>query len=184
MLTFLVGGARSGKSTLAVQMGEHHGGPVHFLATAEPFDDDLRDRVARHRAERPAAWVTEEVPVELAAAVLAATAGAFLIVDCLTVWLANLMVHAPSPSEADDFVNHHVAELADALRHRAGVTPAPTVVVSNEVGMGVHPESAMGRDYRDHLGRVNQLVAAAADRTLLMVAGRALRLDNPWELLR
>ena len=184
MLTFLVGGARSGKSTLAVQMGEHHGGPVHFLATAEAFDDDLRDRIARHRAERPDGWTTEEVPVELADAVLAVPADSFLIVDCLTVWLANLMVHAPAQSGTGGFVEHHVARLADALRHRAGVTHAPIVVVSNEVGMGVHPESPMGRDYRDHLGRTNQLVAAVADRSLLMVAGRALRLDNPWELLR
>ncbi|MBP9051651.1 MAG: bifunctional adenosylcobinamide kinase/adenosylcobinamide-phosphate guanylyltransferase, partial [Ilumatobacteraceae bacterium] len=68
-LTFLVGGARSGKSTLAVQMGEHHGGPVHFIATAQAFDDDLRARVARHRAERPTTWTTAEVPLELASAV-------------------------------------------------------------------------------------------------------------------
>jgi|JI10StandDraft_1071094.scaffolds.fasta_scaffold99088_3 adenosylcobinamide kinase/adenosylcobinamide-phosphate guanylyltransferase len=184
MLTFLVGGARSGKSTLAVQMGEHHGGPVHFLATAEPFDDDLRERVARHRAERPDGWTTEEVPVALADAVVAAPADSFLIVDCLTVWLANLMVHAPSPEAVVGFVETHVAALAEALRHRAGTTHAPTVVVSNEVGMGIHPESPMGRDYRDQLGRANQLIAATADRTLLLVAGRALRLDNPWELLR
>jgi adenosylcobinamide kinase / adenosylcobinamide-phosphate guanylyltransferase len=179
-LTFLVGGARSGKSTLAVQMGEHHGGPVHFIATAEAFDDDLRDRIARHRAERPAGWSTAEVPVALAASVVDAPAGAFLIVDCLTVWLSNLFVHVSGAAERAG----HGEALIGALRARSMHGTAATVVVSNEVGMGVHPETPMGREYRDELGRLNQLVAAAADRSLLLVAGRALRLDNPWELLR
>lgn len=179
-LSFLIGGARSGKSTLAVQLGEHHGGPVHFIATTEPFDDDLRDRVARHRAERPAAWSTAEVPVALAAAVAEAPAGTFVIIDCLTVWLANLFAHGADHTGR----NSAVESLVDALRGRSIVGIAPTVVVSNEVGMGVHPETAMGREYRDELGRLNQSVAAVADRSLLLVAGRALRLDNPWELLR
>ncbi len=179
MLTFLVGGARSGKSTLAVQMAEHHGGAVHFLATAEPFDDDLRARIARHRAERPTGWSTGEVPLELPDAIVAAPADAFLIVDCLTVWLGNLTVHTESPFE----LANHIDDLASALRQRAHSTDVPTVVVSNEVGMGLHPDTELGRQYRDDLGRLNQLVAAVADRTLLLVAGRALRLDNPWELL-
>jgi adenosylcobinamide kinase/adenosylcobinamide-phosphate guanylyltransferase len=178
-LTFLLGGARSGKSTLAVQMGEHHGGPVHFIATAQAFDDDLRERIARHRAERPVGWSTAEVPLDLAAAVADSPAGAFVIVDCLTVWLGNLFVHTDDTGRAAAS-----AAFVAALRDRAVHGTAPTVVVSNEVGMGVHPETTMGRDYRDELGRLNQAVAAAADRSLLLVAGRALRLDNPWELLR
>lgn len=180
MLTFLIGGARSGKSTLAVQMGEHHGGPVHFIATAEAFDDDLRERIARHRAERPTGWATAEVPLDLAAAIAAAPPEAFLIVDCLTVWLANLFVHVidrPRRAQAFD-------DAIAALRDRGRLGSGPTVVVSNEVGMSVHPETPMGREYRDELGRLNQLVAATADRALLLVAGRALRLENPWELLR
>jgi adenosyl cobinamide kinase/adenosyl cobinamide phosphate guanylyltransferase len=180
VLTFLIGGARSGKSTLAVQMGEHHGGPVHFLATAEAFDDDLRARIARHRAERPAGWTTVEVPLDLADAVAAAPADAFLIVDCLTVWLANLLEHVPVAADRALAADQLVA----ALRGRGMVGTGPTVVVSNEVGMGVHPETPLGRRYRDDLGRVNQLVAAVADRSLLLVAGRAVRLDNPWDLLR
>lgn len=179
-LTFLVGGARSGKSTLAVQMGEHNGGPVHFIATAEAFDDDLRERIERHRAERPAGWSTAEVPLELADGIADAPAGSVVIVDCLTVWLGNLFVHASAHSERSAAADALVA----ALRERAVHATAPTVVVSNEVGMGIHPETTMGREYRDELGRLNQAVAAAADRTLLLVAGRALRLDNPWELLR
>jgi len=179
-LTFLLGGARSGKSTLAVQMGEHHGGPVHFIATAQAFDDDLAARIARHRLERPAGWTTVEEPVELAPTVHAAPAAAFVIVDCLTVWLANLFVHVTDPQRRMQAMDEMVAALRD--RGRAG--SGPTVVVSNEVGMGVHPETPMGREYRDELGRLNQAVAAVADRSLLLVAGRALRLDNPWELLR
>lgn len=179
-LTFLVGGARSGKSTLAVQMGEHHGGPVHFIATAEAFDDDLRDRIARHRAERPAGWSTAEVPVELAAAVADAPAGAFVIIDCLTVWMGNLFAGPGGVADRTAAADALIGALRDRAAHGAG----PTVVVSNEVGMGVHPETPMGRDYRDELGRLNQSVAAVADRSLLLVAGRALRLDNPWELLR
>jgi adenosyl cobinamide kinase/adenosyl cobinamide phosphate guanylyltransferase len=180
MLTFLIGGARSGKSTLAVQMGEHHGGPVHFIATAEGFDDDLRARIARHRAERPAGWATSEVPVDLAQAVSAAPAESFLIIDCLTVWLANVLEHLPAGVDRSRAID----ELVAALRERGRVGTGPTVVVSNEVGMGVHPETPLGREYRDELGRVNQLVAGVADRSLLLVAGRAVRLENPWDLLR
>lgn len=175
MRTLLVGGARSGKSTLAVQMGERHGAPVTFVATAEPFDDDLRDRVARHRLERPTHWITVECPVALHDAVHDAPAEHFLIVDCLTVWLGNLFAHLPDEAARNDAV----ARFCDALRAREG----DTVVVSNEVGMGVHPETTMGREYRDELGRLNQSVAALADTTLLLVAGRAVRLHDPWELL-
>jgi adenosyl cobinamide kinase/adenosyl cobinamide phosphate guanylyltransferase len=172
MLTLLVGGARSGKSSLAVRMGERQLAPVTFIATAEPFDDDLRERVARHREERPPQWHTVECPLELAAAIRAAPADHFLIVDCLTVWLGNLFVHVIDPSSS-------IREANEALRARAGAT----VVVSNEVGMGLHPDTPIGREYRDQLGRLNQLVAAGADATLLMVAGRAVRLTDPWELL-
>ncbi|MCY7297650.1 MAG: bifunctional adenosylcobinamide kinase/adenosylcobinamide-phosphate guanylyltransferase [Ilumatobacteraceae bacterium] len=178
-LTFLIGGARTGKSTLAVQVGEHHGGAVHFIATAEPFDDDLRERVERHRAERPLAWTTAEVPVELAGAIDGAPPDAFVIVDCLTVWLANLLIHVIDPQRRAQYEHDTVA----ALRERAATT-SPVVVVSNEVGMGIHPDTPMGREYRDELGRLNQLVAAAADTSLLVVAGRALRLENAWDLLR
>lgn len=180
MLTFLIGGARSGKSTLAVQMGEHHGGPVHFVATAEAFDDDMRARIERHRTERPETWATVEVPVELADAVASAPPGALLIVDCLTVWMANLFHHAPDAAARAAAVAH----VTEALGARRAVGSGPTVVVSNEVGMGVHPETMLGREYRDELGRANQLIAGIADRSLLLVAGRALRLDNPWDLLR
>ena len=179
MLTFLVGGARSGKSTLAVQMGEHFGGPVVFVATAEPFDDDMALRVARHRDERPAAWTTVEEAVDLASVFHAVPDSSFLIIDCLTVWLANLVVRVIPEPRIAQMTDDTVAE----LRARRARGAAPTVVVSNEVGLGIVPADAATRAYRDQLGRINQLVAAVADTSLFMVAGRAVPLVDPWELL-
>lgn len=179
MITFLVGGARSGKSTLAVQLGERHAsagstGSVVFVATTEPFDDDLRARVAAHRRERPD-WPTIEAPIELAGAVASAPADAMVIVDCLTVWLGNLVHHVPETAARTAAIDAFL----EALRARTG----PTVVVSNEVGLGLHPDTRLGREYRDDLGRLNQRVAALADRSLFLVAGRALPLVDPWEVL-
>ena len=109
---------------------------------------------------------------ELAGALRSVGDDEFLVVDCLTVWMGNLFAHGNDIPSA-------VTSLVDALTSRQG----PTVVVSNEVGMGIHPETSMGREYRDDLGRLNQAVAAVADTTLLLVAGRAVRLHDPWELL-
>jgi adenosyl cobinamide kinase/adenosyl cobinamide phosphate guanylyltransferase len=171
-LTFLIGGARSGKSSLAVAIGERHDGEVTFIATAQAFDDDMRHRIGRHRAARPA-WTTVEAPLALADAVAAAPGGVLLIVDCLTVWLGNLL-HAGTvdPDRA-------ARGVIGALAEREG----PSVVVSNEVGMGLHPQTALGRRYRDDLGRLNQSFATAATTSLLVVAGRAVRLRDPWEFL-
>jgi adenosyl cobinamide kinase/adenosyl cobinamide phosphate guanylyltransferase len=156
-------------------MAERQELPVTYIATAEPFDEDLRARVERHRAERPPHWATIESPVELPAAVHAVPADQFLIIDCLTVWLANLFVHVVDVEA--------IAERGRALVNTLQARRGPTVVVSNEVGMGVHPDSSLGRVYRDELGRLNQLVAGGAHTTLLLVAGKALRLDDPWEFL-
>ena len=177
MLTFLIGGARSGKSTLAVEIGRRHadaGGDVVFVATTEAFDDDLRARVALHRRERPD-WPTVEAPVALATAVADAPAQALVIVDCLTVWLGNLFHHCPIESDR--------AREIERLSHELSRRSAPTVVVSNEVGLGLHPDTSLGRRYRDDLGRLNQQMAAMASRSLFLVAGRALPLVDPWEVL-
>jgi adenosyl cobinamide kinase/adenosyl cobinamide phosphate guanylyltransferase len=174
MITFLVGGARSGKSSLAVELGRRHGGPVVFVATGAPLDDDLAARIARHRQERPD-WPTIEEPVELAPAVAKADRDALVIVDCLTLWVSNLMLRGDDEPEVTGAAGEFVGSLLD----RTG----PAVVVSNEVGSGVHPEGELGRRYRDLLGVVNQIVAAAADSTLLVVAGRVLRLEDPWQEL-
>ncbi len=177
-LTFLVGGVRSGKSRLAVEIGRRHGGDVVVLATAEAVDGEMVSRIARHRAERPD-WPTIEAPLEVAAAVSSAPPEALIIVDCLTVWLGNLAHERGSLASPECDARVLADDVVRELVQRSG----PSVVISNEVGMGVHPETALGREYRDALGAINQLVAAAATTTLLVVAGRALRLRDPWEVL-
>lgn len=174
VLTFLIGGARSGKSALAVEIGRRHDGDVVFIATAQAFDDDMQARIDAHRDERPA-WPTVEAPLELAAAIASAPADALVIVDCITVWVGNLFVHVPSSSVR----TQSYGDVSQALADRSG----PTIVISNEVGLGVHPETPLGREYRDELGRVNQQLARMASRSLMLVAGRALPLSDPLEQL-
>ncbi|WP_116999624.1 bifunctional adenosylcobinamide kinase/adenosylcobinamide-phosphate guanylyltransferase [Desertimonas flava] len=176
-VTFLVGGARSGKSRFAVEFGRRHeaaGGTVSFVATAPRLDDaDWAERIDRHIAERPA-WRTIEEPVDLVSALT--TAGDDLaIVDCLTLWVSNLMF----AEQDDEAILAAAAELSDVARSRS----APTVVVSNEVGLGIHPHTELGRRFRDVLGTVNQRVGTAADRCLLFVAGRAVDLADPFDLI-
>ena len=173
-LTVLIGGARSGKSDLAVQIGERHDGPVTFVATAQRFDDDMSDRITRHQAERPG-WPTVEAPLDLATAFAGVDPTDLVILDCLTLWVSNAML-ADWP---DDDVTAEAARLAATVAGR----PGRTVAVTNEVGLGIHPETDLGRRYRDLLGRVNRTWAAAADQTLFLIAGRALRLHDPWEFL-
>lgn len=173
MLSVLVGGARSGKSSLAVEVARRSGRSVTFIATAEPFDDDLARRIERHRDERPD-WPTIEAPLDLAGAVARTAPGSFAIVDCLTVWMGNLFHHEPSPEAREE----RVAAFEMVLQERRHDTDL--VLVTNEVGMGLHPDTSPGREYRDELGRLNQRIAARADRTLLLVAGRAVELHDPW----
>lgn len=177
-LTLLVGGARSGKSRFAVDLGRRHedgGGSVRFVATGARAegDPDWDARIDRHVAERPP-WPTIEEPVNLVAA-LAAAGDDLVIIDCLTLWVSNQMV-----AGLDDDT---IVVAADRFGAAAGARRAPTVVVTNEVGLGIHPEHALGRRFRDVLGTVNQRVAAAADRTLWFVAGRAMLLCDPTDLV-
>ena len=183
-LTFLIGGARSGKSTLALQLARRSGLDIAFIATAprpgtEPefADPEMAERIERHRVERgeqPGDWTTIEEPLDLAGA-LHRAAGRFTIVDCLTLWVSNLMWAGRTDEEIDELA-------VDAATVAVSLT-TPVVVVTNEVGMGVHPDTPLGRRYRDVHGRVNQTWAAAADDALLMMSGRALRLDDPIELV-
>lgn len=177
MLVVLLGGARSGKSRLAVELATEAGGDVTYVATCPRIDGDhdLDARIDRHRAERPDGWTTVEEPIELLH-VLAQHRAGTLVVDCLTLWVSNLMLRGDEP---DAIVDAALA-LGEVARARSG----ETIVVSNEVGLGVHPEHALGRTYRDVLGSVNQCVARVADRALFMVAGLALPLGDPRALLR
>jgi adenosyl cobinamide kinase/adenosyl cobinamide phosphate guanylyltransferase len=163
-LILLLGGARSGKSALAQEIAVRSGARVTLLATAEDADQEMAERIARHRARRPPAWTTIEEPVALLQAVGAAPEGDLLVVDCLTLWVSNLM----GREEEDRAIVAAATDLAGALaKRRSGA-----VVVSNEVGLGIVPANALARRFRDTLGSVNSAFAALADRTALMVAGR------------
>ena len=174
-LTLLLGGARSGKSALAVRLAGRWDGPVTVVATGEARDPEMAERIRRHRAGRPAGWLTLEAPLELEAALVAAPAGAFVVLDCLTLWVANLMEQGLGDGQ--------VEERARSAAATAAARAAPTVAVSNEVGAGIVPADALSRRYRDLLGQVNATWAAAADQALLLVAGRAVPLADPLELL-
>jgi adenosylcobinamide kinase / adenosylcobinamide-phosphate guanylyltransferase len=170
-LTVLLGGARSGKSRLALRLAESSGRPVTFIATAEALDAEMADRIARHRAERPDGWSTREEPRDLEGALRAVPDGTTIIVDCLTLWVSNLLEDGCSDAE----VLERARSAAGVARDRAGVV----IAVTNEVGSGVVPMTALGRRFQDLLGEVNAAWGDVADRAGLMVAGRVLWLPQP-----
>lgn len=170
-VTLVLGGARSGKSRFAESLMEATGLGRTYVATAEAHDDEMRARIAEHRARRDATWRTVDAPRDLAAVVDAeATADRIVLVDCLTLWLANVLL-------ADLDVENEVGGLLAALRRTRG----PVILVSNEVGYGIVPENALARAFRDHQGRLNQRVAAIASRVTLVAAGLPLDLKLPKE---
>jgi adenosylcobinamide kinase / adenosylcobinamide-phosphate guanylyltransferase len=169
-LIVLLGGARSGKSRLALDLAARWDGPVTFIATAEARDEEMAERIARHRAERPPGWTTVEEPLALGAALAGAPDDACVVVDCLALWLSNLFEQGCDPEECE--------RAATATAATAAARTATSIVVGNEVGLGIVPATPLGRDYRDVLGRVNQVWVAAADAAALVVAGRALRLES------
>lgn len=174
-LTVLLGGARSGKSTLALELAASAGAPVVFVATAEALDNEMAARVEAHRAERPPDWVTVEAPLELGSPLDVVDGEATCVVDCLTLWVSNLLLRG---DEADA-----VTEKAASCAAQAAARPGLTIAVSNEVGLGVVPATPLGRAYRDVLGTVNRIWVDAADRAAFVVAGRLLPLVEPGELL-
>jgi adenosylcobinamide kinase/adenosylcobinamide-phosphate guanylyltransferase len=164
-LVVLLGGARSGKSALAVRLA---GEEATLIATATAGDAEMEERIRRHRAERPAAWVTVEEPLALGAALAAVEPEGAAVVDCLSLWVSNLM----EAGWSDAAIEREARAVVAAAAARAGLT----VAVSNEVGLGIVPVTPVGRRYRDVLGRVNATWALASDRALLVVAGRTLEL--------
>ena len=178
-LVLVLGGARAGKSRWAEAAARAHaaaGDRIVVVATAEAFDDDMAARIARHRAERPAHWETREAPRDLARAVEDLGPGTTVLIDCLTLWTSNLLLAAPEPT--DPRLEHDADAAAAALVALHARTGARWIVVSNEVGLGVVPATALGGRYRDALGRVNARVAAAADQVVLLVAGLPLVLKG------
>ncbi len=169
-LIFIVGGARSGKSALALRMADGCGSRKVYLATAQALDEEMRRRIARHRKERPGAWRTVEEPFNVPATLRALSGRCdAVVIDCLTLWLANMLGEEGTSEEA---VLEGVRSMLEASRE-AGCT---VVVVSNEVGGGIVPENALARLYRDVMGSANQMVAEAAEEVFQVVAGIPIRL--------
>ena len=163
-LVFVLGGARSGKSAFAEARIAAAPAPWTYIATAQAWDDEMRARIATHRARRGGDWINAEAPDALPAAITAARKEAPLLVDCLTLWLTNRML-------ADADLARDRADLVAALFAR----PALTLVVSNEVGLGIVPDNALARRFRDAAGVLHQAVAAAAGEVHLIVAGLSIR---------
>lgn len=156
----MLGGARSGKSRHAQILAMATPPPWVYVATAEPLDEEMRERIAKHKASRGDGWSTIEAPIELPQAVAQAPTGAPVVIDCITLWLSNLMLGA-----------HDVgAAITRFIKTLDGRT-APTIVVSSEVGAGLVPETALGRNFRDQAGLINQHLAVTAHHVVLMVAG-------------
>jgi adenosylcobinamide kinase / adenosylcobinamide-phosphate guanylyltransferase len=174
-LTLLLGGARSGKSALAQRLAGRWDGPVTVVVTGEARDAEMAERIRRHRAGRPGHWRTVESPREVEAALAGPPADAFVVLDCLTLWVSNLIEQGLDDRE--------VERLARAAAATAAARAAPTVAVSNEVGAGIVPGDALSRRYRDLLGQVNAAWAAEAGQALLLVAGRAVPLLDPLAVL-
>jgi adenosylcobinamide kinase/adenosylcobinamide-phosphate guanylyltransferase len=170
-LTLIIGGARSGKSAMAVSLAEaearRRGGTPVMIATAEALDAEMAERIARHRAERGPTWRTLEAPLALAEALGGLSAEDCAVVDCLTLWLSNLML-----AEAD------LEAAFDGLLAAAAASPAALVMVANEVGLGIVPENALARRFRDEAGRLNRRVADQAERVIVVFAGQALTLKG------
>jgi len=164
-LTLVLGGARSGKSRYAEQLFASAAAPL-YIATGEGLDEEMRQRIAHHRQNRGAHWQTVEEPLDLAG-IVRRHRDRPLLVDCLTLWLGNLLA-------AGSDIESEFAALERAL---AGVT-GPAVLVSNEVGMGIVPDNRMARDFRDHAGRLHQRVGALSDRVVFVVAGLPMILKD------
>jgi adenosylcobinamide kinase/adenosylcobinamide-phosphate guanylyltransferase len=168
-VTFVLGGARSGKSAHAQKLAEAAAARANvrplMIATAEALDAEMEDRIARHRADRGPHWRTLEAPVALAEAVRGLAPTDVAVIDCLTLWVSNLLVKDLDVEAASQ-------DLADALAASA----ADLIVVSNETGLGLVPDNALARRFRDAAGRLNQLVAQQADRVSMIFAGQVLRL--------
>ncbi|PZR35890.1 bifunctional adenosylcobinamide kinase/adenosylcobinamide-phosphate guanylyltransferase [Caulobacter segnis] len=166
-VTLVLGGARSGKSGFAQRAAElaARGERTVMIATGQAFDDEMADRIARHQAGRGESWTTVEAPFELAAAIAGIPSDAAAVVDCLTLWLSNHML-----------AGHDLEALSTELVEAVAACRARLWLVSNEVGLGIVPETPLGRRFRDEAGRLNQRLAATADEVYFLAAGLPLRM--------
>ncbi|MEP1143246.1 MAG: bifunctional adenosylcobinamide kinase/adenosylcobinamide-phosphate guanylyltransferase [Henriciella sp.] len=165
---FILGGARSGKSQRAQTLAESLGDRRVFTATAEAWDDEMAERISRHKADRGSGWSTIEVPLDLVEALSsAADKGDVCVVDCLTLWLSNLMHHERDVTAETSLLCEAIADM-----------PIPIILVSNEVGLGIVPETPLGRAFRDAQGRLNQDVASVCERVEFIAAGLPMTLKG------
>jgi adenosylcobinamide kinase/adenosylcobinamide-phosphate guanylyltransferase len=176
-LTVLTGGARSGKSDLAERLAAASTASVTFIATATAGDADMAARIARHQTSRSDQWRTIEEPLDLVGALTDAGDIGPVIVDCLTLWTSNHLFGGVTGAGGS------LIEVADAVAALAVSRLWPTIVVTNEVGFGIHPDTELVRSYRDLLGLVNRSFTSVAARTWLVVAGRVVPLGEPGDLL-
>ena len=172
VLTVLLGGARSGKSSLALQLAGRHSPSVTFIATAEALDTDMAARIERHREERPT-WTTIEESRDLVGAIDEVIPSHALVIDCLTMWATNLLLDG----HTEDEVLSRSGRAIDAVLRRSG----PTIAITNEVGLGIVPATKLGREFRDVLGRMNQQWFTRATNPYFVVAGMILRAQNPLQ---
>ena len=190
-LTLLLGGVRSGKSARALQLAraferDASGAQVLFVATAQAFDDEMTQRIVTHRDERNFRWQTLEEPLDLAQKVASHldshTETSVVVIDCMTLWVSNLLLNSADESHTELAISTRVRELISVIEDyptattSRGAIERHWIVVSNEVGLGIVPPTPLGRAYRDALGRGNQLLAAAATAVTLMVAGIEMRI--------
>jgi len=159
-LSLVLGGARSGKSRLAERLVTETALPRHYIATADPWDDEMRARIAQHQADRGADWTTWAAPRDVAGVLAQIGPGQIVLLDCATLWLTNHLL-----ADAD------LLSQSDALLTALVACVSPVIVVSNEVGWGIVPENALARAFRDHQGRLNQQIAAQADLVVAVIAG-------------
>jgi adenosylcobinamide kinase / adenosylcobinamide-phosphate guanylyltransferase len=170
-LTCILGGVKSGKSSYAVELGRQVFGKVAFLATAQALDQEMKQRIERHKQDRPGTWITWEEPLAIAKVVAAnADQVNFIIIDCLTLWLTNLLGQGKTEPE--------IMVLVDEMLTTIASSQADVAIVSNELGLGIVPQAQLAREFRDISGRVNQKIAAVASSVIFMVAGLPLPLKG------
>ena len=171
-LILVIGGARAGKSSFALRLAREQATRVCFIATAEPLDDDMSRRIARHREERPPHWTTIEEPYQLDDALGQAAESSLVLVDCLTLFVSNWLLRLEDEEQCEQTIKN----ISEAFLARLRSQRQTVICVSNEVGLGIIPETRLGRTFRDLLGRVNQQFAQAADEVYLLTAGLPLQL--------
>lgn len=183
MLVLVTGGARSGKSSFAEELAVGTGGQVTYIATAEAKDGEMTERIARHRRRRPGGWRTVEEPYRVTQVLRGeAERAQIVVIDCLTVWVNNLLFQEDFPAEQErEFQlppgrEQEILQQVEELATVAAAAPAKVIAVTNELGMGLVPAYAAGRIYRDLVGRANQVMARAASEVYLLVAGIPLKI--------